>query len=486
MRDEPPFAGRKSTPMTDGRRARDKHEIPDLAAPSSGPKRAFSGAKIPAVRGSVAPAVPSTPPRSARSEEAGTDGFFGAGNFDEDSFGGLDIALDDGHAVSSHPRATGAIALGDADEDGIERTAAGARALPARAAQEIRRWPSGKSPDSASMALDPAEIALIADHGAPPASAALALPYFVRVFGRRRALRARVRELNDRLVATETERDRLLATMVDDGRTLLAAAPEGKRLLEPLDRIESLAGERRTALSGVNAEYDRRAAELDEEEAQLAAAHARSLEEVEKARTAAAGRARTLERAEAKKKRFYIEIRAVLDAVEKAGGQATPEQRTQLAAREADVAAQKPELEAAQRAAAEANTELAAKEATAKDVARRWREVERRKATLGAESQKNLGAHEKGVSEAESHRLHAAVDVAHGILLAQGRLIDVPTATLEGIAAADAKVEEAARNLERHVRSLDAHDPAAYKNGLFAAIAVAASVALLVLVLALR
>jgi hypothetical protein len=443
--------------MGSGRRRGDG-DIPDLGAP------------LPAR---------SKPPSS---DATSGDSLFGSGTFDAGDFEGasLDLALDD---VPDPRTSLRSPSSGDRTGDAIERTAQAARSLPPRPAKDDRQWPTGTSPDSASLGIEPAEVTLTAEYGAPPANPFAAVVYATRVLVRKRALRARVRELDARLTAAERERDKLLSTMLAGVRGVLTGTADGQRLLEPVARIEAMAVERLTALSGASADYERRSAELGREEASLAQERNACAAAVERAAAELAERKHAHQREEAKKKRLYIEVTAILDAVEKAGGVPTAEQAARLAAREADIATHKPDLDRTADAAAAASAAVAAAEATGREVARRARDVERRRTALAADSRKQLGAHSQGVEEAETHLLVATAEAARGVLAARGRLVDVPGGMLEAIQAADKAVAGAARELTRHVLALDAHDHDGLKTGLMTAFGVLAAVLLVAIVL---
>ncbi len=424
-------------------------EIPDLAPPSASPDRLV-------------------PSRSSRNLPRVVDPFEGA-----DQGGAVAIDLVD---ASFAPGFDTTLAL-TLDDDVIESTAASARSLPARSLQPDRAWPTGVSPDSAHIDLDPSEVALTAEYPPPPATYFTAFPYAVGVLLRKKALNVKVRELNERLLDAERRRDALLVALVDARRSELERAPDGRKLLEFVTRIETLAREKRTALTGLGDELGRRSADLEGEAGSIAGERAASAREIEIARAVLAEREEAHDRAEARKKRLYIEIRAILDAVEKAAGKASPAQNAELAAREADVAAHRPELERTVRELAEARAVLESREATGQEIARRAREVDRRRAAFASEAQDRWGAQNQGVVEAEAHRTEALVEAARGILAARGRLVDVPIATLDAIAAADAEVAACARELERHVRAIDAYDRDGMKKGV---IAVATTLAVVV------
>jgi hypothetical protein len=429
-----------------------RSEIPDLAPPSASPDRLV-------------------PSRSGEGRARVVDPYEGEGQSGTLALELVDTSFGPGFDTTHE------LAL---DDDVIERTAASTRSLPVRPLEPERPWPSGVSPDSANIDLDPSEIALTAEYPPPPASYFATFPYAVGVLLRKKALGAKVCELNERLLDAERRRDGLLVAMVGERRAVLESAAEGRKLLEFVTRIETLAQEKRAALTGLSDEIGRRSADIEGEARSIAKQRVASGRQIEIAKAVFAEREEAHDRVEARKKRLYIEIRSILDAVENAGGGATPAQNAELSAREADVAAQRPELERTLRELSEARAVLESREATDQELARRARDVERRRAAFASEAQDRLGVRNQGVMEAETHRKEAIVEAARGILAAKGRLVDVPPTTLDAIAAADAEVAACARELERHVRAIDAYDREGVKNGVIAAITVIAVIVLAV------
>src|SRR5262245_36644059 len=123
------------------KRTRDDGRIPELGSGPARPSRADQ--------------LGASPARPSKTDQLGGttgDAFFGSGTFDADDLGGsLDLALDDStDVVSSGPRP----AQGAHEDDVIERTAEGARSLPARPLVDDGPWPTGVSPSSATIAID--------------------------------------------------------------------------------------------------------------------------------------------------------------------------------------------------------------------------------------------------------------------------------------------------------------------------------------------
>jgi hypothetical protein len=461
--------------MAMGRKPPDGPDIPDLdrGAPDTGTSDR-SGA--PAARQAPAP-TPSPRPASGRAPANSSD-YFGGGNFDSDSmddFGpSIGLATDGPSTEAAAPRgraaAPQAFAPGDeADLDAFEGSAANAQAVTAqRAAQpaDAGRWLTGETPEPASLKIDTVEVGLTADYPSPPTNIALSAIYAAKVLLRKRALGGRIQALAKELQAVERQRDERVVAMVQDLRGKILMTTEGAKLFEPVAEIEGLALERRSALAGTSAEHDRRARELDDQIAARRLDLTAREAVIETAGAALAEQQRLLERAEGKKKRLYIEVRAILDVTEKSGGHMTAAQSSKVQALEAEIAKQAPELELAARGTEAARAAVTSAESSAKEAARQVREAERARRGLDQEFQKQIGARSQGVTEAERNRFDALVAVGRAALAARGRLVPVSAEALDGIARAQALVAVRATELEKHRRAELAYDKIHFRNGL--------------------
>ena len=248
-------------------------------------------------------------------------------------------------------------------------------------------------------------------------------------------------------------------------------------MFAPVVEIERLALDRRSALAGTNAEYERRAQEIEDGAQALRAEAARKAADVQVLAAALAKQGEIFERAAAKKKRLYIEIRAILDTAEKSGGDLTAQQTARVAELEGAVAAHSPELERAEHAVRAAEATHGAADAEGKHLAQRIAEAGRHRRALDDEFKTQIGVRSEGVSETERRRAEVLVEVMRKILAARGRIADVPKETLDGIARADEAVHARALELEKFVRAIDAYDHDAYRRGI---IVGAAALALLI------
>jgi len=457
-------------------------DIPDLAAPRAAPR--ISAKPTPAPGAARAQ-------RPRTSERAGPVSspaeYFGSGTFDfeglEDDKGPLAIDTDPGG-----PGGTpfGGDAFGgenpESDLDAYESTATSASKVqlskpPATAAASAGEpWPTAETPDSASIALDSVEIGLAADYGPPPSRALLAPVYAARVLSRQRVLRPKIVSSREALGDAERRRDDLVRRLAESLRDVLAASEVGAALFAPVAEIENLRAGRQKNLEGASVEYQSQAAAVDHELQSLERTIADKRQALSLLERELDEKRRTSDRAEARKKRLFIELRGILDVIEKSGGGPSPEQAKRIDELETQIAAHKPELDRAVAAKQDAEAAVLAAEREIGNLERVGREAERRRGGIDAVFKKQIGAREKGLSDAESERAAALADVGRKILAARGRLADVPKETLAAIAAADAAVARHAADLEKYVRAIDGYDRAAVRRGL-----VVGGVAVLVL-----
>lgn len=405
----------------------------------------------------VPPAKPDPVPASAKSAVHGfaTDvqDYFGSGTFDADHFGDVGANLETVDVVGGETRLL------------------------------ARTWPTGTTPDSTGLIVDPVEVRLAADYGPPPKNAISSPFYAVRVARRRGELEAKTKQLTGALAEAEQRRDELLLATALELRGKVLLVEGGEDLFAPVVEIERLALERRSSLAGTNAEYDRRAHELDARAQEIRQEAARKEVEIERAAHALAKQRETLERVMAKKKRLYIEIRGIMDAAEKSGGFSAP-QSARIAELESAVAAHSPEVERCERDVGAAETLLASAEADSKQIGQRLVQAERHRGALDEEFQKQIGVRAEGVNESERARFEALSDVMRKILAARGDIVEVPEESLDGIAKADQAVHARALELEKFLRALDAFDYDAYSRGrLVIGLAIALVVAAIVVAL---
>jgi hypothetical protein len=448
--------------MATRRRPPDDPDIPDLDVGASPPVKSGSTSG----RTSGNHAQPVSAPPSAPVPSRGPEDYFGAGTFDADHFEGsnVTIALDTGES----PDIPLAEKAQDGDLDLYEGSTAGARArerVPG-SSSDRRQWPTGTSPDLPSLRIDAVDLALAADYGPVPGSLLAAPVYALRVLARKRALREKMKELSAVFEQASRNRDELLATMVQDLRGKILMAEQGGALFEPIVTIERVALERRSAATGTSADYDARAADLADRSRAIGQEAADHRTVVEQREAALAELVRAFERADAKKKRLYIELGGLVRISEKTGGKLTPDQAASVERLEAEIAAQKAELEARTRAVDASKASLVLAQSDERQIVGRTRDLDRLRQALDVEFQKEIGARNEGVTTAEQQRFLALAELGCKVLAEKGRLVDVPPEALAGIAHADQAVLDRALELEKHVRAMDAYDAEAVRKGI--------------------
>src|SRR5260221_3833936 len=168
--------------MASGRKE-PRPEIPNLVldGPLESRERELSG------RSSARPTGPSRPPLAP--PVPSREDHFGSTRFDDDDFGEQAPAL----ALDVDPFE---VRKDVSDPDPFQPSIENAQGTSQRAAEpDRRRWPTARTPDSASLRIATSEIELVADYGPPPSSVLGAAAYAARVLRRQRWLRVRVKEL---------------------------------------------------------------------------------------------------------------------------------------------------------------------------------------------------------------------------------------------------------------------------------------------------
>jgi hypothetical protein len=476
--------------MATGRRPPDANrpEIPDLEVGPSRSARPGAGAGLRPETERPRSATPVAKPEVSKAHPDPAD-YFGSSSFEADDESALGLDLDTSEAPArSGPGPALGIPGGGGAEPALDlyegslyegSTASAAASVPARvsATPAARKWPTGTSPDAASLTIDPAEVTLLAEYGRAPDNPVLAPVYAVRVLLCRRPLARAARERAAELADAERRRDELLGRMLLELRGRLGESEEGAAILEPVVAAEKLALDRRAALAGESDEFGRRADDLEREVELLRGEAEERAARVDEHAAKAAEAGRCLSRAEAKKKRLYIELRGIIDVSEKAGGALSGDQARRVAELEAEIAAHEPALAAATADASAASAALATARKAVDDVQRKMRDVERRRRALDREFETRIGARSASTAEAEARRAALLADAARQVLAAKGRLAVVSDSILDGIARADAEVATRALELEKYVRAAKSYDPDVLKQGI--AVGVGAVLALL-------
>lgn len=321
--------------------------------------------------------------------------------------------------------------------------------------------PSGVAPDTARLVFDPRELAILADYGAAPDHATLAIAYAYRVFMRQRELKHQLIPIRAECQRAAQEREAILAELAGAVRPAIEQIPEFRRFLAPLGEVEKRAAARGQALSSVNAELGARTAALEAELSRLTSqleAEQRTLREAQQRHDEAEANAK---RADAKLKRILIEMRAVSQVAEqKRAGEARPisdRDAAELNELQRRAEASQPEVENARTLWEQEKRALLAARARLEAARRGQREIERKRQALGGAFRKELTAHAEGVSEAEIEQRAALAELGRAVLAAHDR-IAIPEEWLERVRKVSDQADKLLIRQEMYTRAIAGYD----------------------------
>lgn len=414
------------------------------------------------------------------------DSYFGKGSFDADDFehggsialGGADQSFDLlGVGALSDAGASGptAIELGSGPER-VRGVTAGGRA-----------WPTGCSPDRGSFGFEPLALEQLAGYGPAPAGLHLAPLYAWRVHSGRRALRARLLELDRSLSEAERQRDDLLGALASEQRALLAGDARFEQLLAPLSELDKSAAEQSHALAAASAKLAHEAAAIEAQKRDLRREIEARTQELARAEAVVVERQSDVQRAEARIKRAFIEMRSVEQVARQGlppGAPLPPEHVARMAELSAQAARLEPELTELRRALEQASAVRRTAHDAIAELGRRVAELDNQRAALERRFRPELAARSHSAGAADERRRQALADLGRALLAARGA-VPVADSTLDAIARADAEVERCARDAEMHLRALDACDGDVVTRGRNLALAAAGAMVLLLLLLVL-
>jgi len=333
-----------------------------------------------------------------------------------------------------------------------------------------------------SPALDPYEIAVLAEFGRAPAQFWNCPAYAVRVLLRTRDLRRMLASAQRRAGDAERLRDDSLAAIAEKVRPSIEEDRELAGYLAPLARIEETARERERALSARSAEYSAKVAVVDR---QLADEEARASEISRRRDLAAAehdARTQVLSRAQAQLKRAEIELRNAQQVARAAAGQpgqqASPEQSAAQTTALKGVEQRRLELQSPTAAAAESATALRGVEAELAEAERRIDALRTERRTCEATFAREAGLRSEGVEQALTEKRAALIALGARLFDTNSQAILPEDATT--FSRLRTEVSQLHLEVERCLRAIDSADKAAVKKGW--AIIAAATVLLITLV----
>ncbi|MEP7051853.1 MAG: hypothetical protein ABJB12_15925, partial [Pseudomonadota bacterium] len=350
-------------------------------------------------------------------------------------------------------------------------------------------WPSGRAPDAETLAIDPLEIAILADYGAAPHSAHRTPAYAYRVFTRQRELKAQLLSLCAERERAELERETVLAELTRTMRPMAEQMDGFRRFFTPIIELEQVASQRGQALSFVNAELSAQSSTFDAELRQIAELRAAQQAIEQAALRAHSERELLAQRAEAKLKRAHIEIRAVTQVAEQKlgaqGGQIPEPEASQLVTLRQRVDAIAPEVTRAKSELEQASQALRQARNKLDSLHQAERATARKKQALADRFQKEVQVRSAGLSESETQQRAALAEGGRALLASRGAL-PIDAAWLEQVRAVSERADRLIIKCETLRRALDAYDRARVTQGVrLACTALGLLILLLVLKIAL-
>jgi len=322
-------------------------------------------------------------------------------------------------------------------------------------------WPTGCALDADTLAIDPLELATLANYGAPPDAPPHTLAYAYRVFMRQRELKRALIPIAAEQGRAALEREATLAELASALRPALETKPEFRRFLAPIVELDQRAAERGRALTSINAGLGAESGKLDAELAQIEnQIQAEQTLERDAERKCDELKA-NVKRTDAKLKRVQIEVRAVTHVAEQKlgaqGGQLPEAEAAQLSGLQQRAESMQPELAQARAEFDRAKEALGQLRARLAALRQSERQITRHKHTLGGEYHKQLLARTQGDSESEIERRAALSDLGRAVLAARGT-VDVPEEWLERVRGVSERANTLTVRAEMQRRAISAYD----------------------------
>lgn len=313
-------------------------------------------------------------------------------------------------------------------------------------------WPTGTTPGEEELQIAPTEVERLAAFGAAP-SFLLATPvYAVRVWRRRRVLQAQTAVAQRSFDELERARDDAVARIAEAVRPLLDGNDRYHTSMLELRTHEGAIADAEADLSASDAELQAQESDLEgrlEEAATRLRTQEQTTAEERGGVDAARGR---LGRVEVQQKRLEIERRALLDVARRKlgpeGGALPPEVATPLAQLEAREAALRPGLDQARGELEAAQTRLTATERAAELTRRDLLELRGRRDAAAARRHQAVAERSRSLDEARARRRGTLLELGRAVLAMRGH-VPVDEESLESVRVLDARVREAATQLER-------------------------------------
>ena len=322
-------------------------------------------------------------------------------------------------------------------------------------------WPTGRAADPVQIKIDPVEVAILADYCDSPRAAQLTPAYAFRVFKRQR-------ELKRQLLAVSTECERaqveLETTLADLSR---AVRPEAERVqslrrfFTPLLEIEQARSQHEQALSSFDAQLSAESAQIDLALGQIATEIGAARERERNAVRVHDERQACALRADAKRKRVQIEMRAVAQVAEhkhgtQPGRLAGPD-AAELASLAQRALAIEPEVTQAQAELDLAKQALHQIRAQLQALRQSERQASRKRQALGSQYQSQLEARGLAATEHATERRRALAELGRAVLAAGGS-VEVSSLWLERVRAVNERADQLIARRELQRSAIDAYD----------------------------
>lgn len=349
--------------------------------------------------------------------------------------------------------------------------------------------PSGKTPDTRTVACDPTAVAELAGYGRSSGLLGSVI-YAANVMRRRKPIMAKMARAREKLDEAEDARDRELVRFMVQIQPILRKEPRFRPLIAELIRAD---GTLRESESKLNATRDNAKDELGELQArreQLRSTLAQRGER-ERQHAAAAGETeRARKREEARISRIQIEIRSLksrasLNPQDPAFSEDSSGIASEIAKLEASAREIQPELSTAREMDAQAQSRLRTAREARVEIQREMARLDEHVEKINEDATAKLDSAQNDVRDVRKKARTAYADVARH-LLSDPKPWDTGDIDFSAIRAADKIVLERAQALGMVERALASRDDDVYQQGrngllLIAFLMVAVVVTLIVL-----
>ena len=349
--------------------------------------------------------------------------------------------------------------------------------------------PSGRTPDTADLAISPDQVELVADYGEASRNALLSPLYTLRVHRRRRALKADLARMRKTLQQAELDRDTELAEIFVRHRDKLQTQQNLDGALGAVRGTEADHETIKQEFAEVSAEYQQRQREL-----RIRREHA---DQVARARQQAEDARREIlhkceddyNRVALRFKRLQIELRNIENQERQRPDGAVPidvqdKRARQWAAKKRSVtlALNKlvPQAQRLRSIMESAAKELETTERETRKASGQLKVIEAERRALDSWYAKQTAGYGKSVTDAEAAYVTATADVVRAALSVGATELD--GRTLDKLREHDRHVRDLAFGAHRLLLALDAYDPDSYRQGFVTGLSLVAALVLMIVV----